>query len=154
MRTTTIGELTDAIAVRIRELTPGMTARADQPWRFVEEIEKVPGGEIRTFFVDLMDAVPVVGGIYSPDGIEHEATALVYTSYNNLPRRQARALAAEDARQVWLDLAIRSDAETENTIAGLVSTEHIGWQDESEEQAQIWGAHVFAVRFLAQGLPT
>lgn len=152
MRTTTLGELTDAFAARIRQITPGTTARADQPWRFVEEIEQV-SGEIRVFTVDVVDAVPVDGGIYSPDAIEHDATALVYTCYGNLPRRQVRALVAEDARQVWLDLAMRADADTENTIAGLVSIEHVGWQDESEEPAQIWGAHIYAVRFLAQGLP-
>ena len=153
MRTTTLGDLTDAIAARIRQITPGTTARADQPWRFVEEIEHVPTGEIRVFSVDMVDAVPVDGGIYSPDAIEHDATLLVYTSYKNLPRRAARALVAEDARQVWLDLAVRADAETENTIAGLVSIEHVGWQEEAEEPSQIWGAHLYAVRYLAQGLP-
>lgn len=155
MRTTTTGALAEAITTRVLAIAPSSTAMQGRPWRAVDDIDAVQGGEIRTFYVDIPPETvrPVTDGIYSPAAIEHECTVEVWTSYGNVKRRVHRALAAEDARDVWLDLEVRRDATTDNTIAGLVSVEGTGWQAEDDEQGRHYGAHTYYVRFLAQGIP-
>lgn len=153
MRTTTIGALAEAFTTTIRQVTPAWAAYQDRGWRPVEDIPMVENGELRTFYVDMVDPVPVRDGIYSPSAIEHQCTALVYTNYSNLRRTEQRAMCGEDARQIWVTLDVLRDAETSSTIAGLVSVEHQGWQDEDDEQGRQWGAHVYTVRFIAEGIP-
>lgn len=153
MRTTNVGDLSSAIAAEIRGLTPSSTTRQDDRWREVDDIAQVPGGEIRTFYVDVVDATPVFDGIYSPSSFECQATVLVYTSYLNTRRAEQRALAFSDWQQIYLTIDVLRDANPSTTIAGLVSFEHNGWNDEDDEAGRQWGAHIFTVRFLATGIP-
>ncbi len=152
MRVTTLRALAQAFTTTIRGLTPALEIYQDRRWRPVDDLELVPSGEVRNFYVDMPDTRPVVDGIYSPDGIEHEVTCLLYTSYGNLRREEQRGLAARDANQVWLALDVLRDSNPATTIAGLVSIEHTGWQVENDEQASYWGAHTFVVRYFANGL--
>jgi hypothetical protein len=153
MRTTTVEALTSAIVERIRQITPSSTRNRSHPWRPVPDRDQVSSGELRVFCVEIVDVRPYPSGIYSPSEIEHEATALVYTSYGATPRVEARGLLADDGRQVWLTIDVLRDAETVNTIAGLVAFDHAGWQVEDDEQGRQWGAHTFAVRVLLSGIP-
>jgi hypothetical protein len=153
MRTTNEGELADAWIEQVRGVVPSATEHQDRRWREVDDIDAVASGEIRTFYVDVVDVGPVGGGIYSPNAIEHACTVLVYCSYGNLRRKLMRRLRDRDGRQLWLTMAVRGDAETDTTTAGLVSVEHIGWQEENDDQGRQWGAHSYAVRFLAPGIP-
>lgn len=155
MRTTTIGDLSDAITARIRQIAPSATMHSSKGWRPVDDLDAVQSGEVRTFYVDVPpeENGPVPDGIYSPASIEHACTVLVWTSYGSIKRAQHRRLCPDDARDIMLDIAIRSDDSTSNTIAGLVSFEHTGWQSTDDEQGRYYGAHVFAVRYLAPGIP-
>lgn len=153
MRTTTILALADAFTARIRQITPTAVIHRDRRWREVDDLDQAQAGEIRCFYVDVVDVVPIIGGIYSPSAIEHAGTALVHTTYGNLSRRLARGLVDEDGQDVWLDLDVRRDATTEDTIAGLISVEYDGWQAEDDEQARYRGAHVLRVRLLKRGTP-
>lgn len=153
MRTTTEDELQAAFVTQIRGITPSATMHAAKRWAVVDDVDTVQCGEIRKFFVELTDVVPFVDGIYSPASIEHAATCLVHTSYGGISRTDFRSLSARDGRQIYLTLATLGDDTTSNTIAGLVSVEYAGWQDEDTEQGRFWGAHVYAVRFLAPGIP-
>jgi hypothetical protein len=155
MRITTIGDLADAITAQIRGLVPAEVMQRARTWRPVDDIDAVQGGEIRTFYVDIPpeSVRPYPSGYFSPSSIEHEAQCLVYTSYANLKRRDHRRLAAGDGRQVWLAIDVLRDAETVNTIAGLVAFDHTGWQPEDDDQGRQWGAHTFAVRVLLSGIP-
>lgn len=153
MRTTTEDLLENAITEQIRGLTPSASMHAAKRWGPVDDIDKVASGEIRKFFVELVDVAPVTDGIYSPSAIENACTVMVWTSYGNLRRQDFRHLVGRDGRQIYLAIAILGDADTPSTIAGLVSFEWSGWQDENTEQGAHWGAHTFAVRFLAPGIP-
>ena len=155
MRITTIGDFMDAIDAQIIALTPAEVMHRSRRWRRVDDIDAVQGGEIRTFFVDVPpDSVRVYeSGIYSVSAIEHVCSCLIYTSYANLKRRDQRRLCPGDGRQLWLAIDVLRDAETSNTIAGLVAFDHTGWQVEDDEQGRQWGAHTFAVRVLLSGIP-
>lgn len=153
MRTTTVRDLATAFTTTIRGITPSTTEHQSYGFRPVEDPDQVQGGEIRTFYVELRDPVPIVKGIYSPSAIEHAATALVWMAYGNIRRQAYRGHAAEDGRQIWMHLAVLQDTSSDPSIAGLVSIEHDGWQDEDDEQGRFWGAHVYTIRFLASGLP-
>jgi hypothetical protein len=152
MRTTTVGALDAAFTERIRQIVPSATEHQTSRWRPVDDRDNVANGEIRTFYVDISGSRPAYDGIYGT-GIEREATVLVYASYGNIKRKLKQHLAASDGHDIWLDLEVRRDATTDNTIAGLVSLEHQGWQDEDDEQGRHWGAHVYALRYLADGIP-
>ena len=155
MRTTTIEDLTEAIATTIRGLTPIETAMREHRWRLVDDLDLVKSGEVRCFYVDIPpdDVSSDLDGIFSPDSIEMVATMLIYTSYGNVKRRMQRRLCSRDAKQIWLTMELARDATTPNTIAGLIAFDHVQWRSEDDEQARYWGAHTFACRFLAEGLP-
>lgn len=150
MNPTTIGALLDAFDGLVRAIVPSVEAYREHIWRTVDDIDTVKGGEIRTFFINATSPVPVRDGIYSPSFIEHETTIRVYTSYANLRRRLKESLSGEDARQIWLAWDVRRAP----IVAGLISVEHVGWEEENDEQSILWGAHTFEVRFGAAGVET
>lgn len=146
---TEIGTLLDTFDERVRAIVPSATLHSDRRWRTVDDIDSVPGGEIRMFYIDADEPVPVEGGIYSPSQIEHEATVRVFTNYGNVRRRQKIKLTGPDGRQIWLAW----DTQRDPIIPGLISVVHDGWEEEDDEQARLWGAHVYTVRFVAPGVP-
>ena len=149
MTPTTIGALLDTLDTLVLDLVPSVAELRARGWSRVADIDNVPGGEIRTFFIEASEPVPILDGIYSPSAIEHGTTVRVWTSYKNLRRRQKQALAGEDSRQIWIDWDVRRDP----IVDGLISVENAGFEDEDDEQGRQWGAHTFDVRFLAQGVP-
>ncbi len=153
MRITTIEALTDALVEQIRQIIPASVRSRSSGWRNVPDRDQVASGELRIFSVEIVDVAPYTAGIYSASAIEHEATAVIYTSYGSTPRQAAAALIGDDGRQLWLAIDVLRDAETVNTIAGLVAFDHVGWRSESDEQGHQWGAHTFAVRVLLSGIP-
>lgn len=153
MRTTTIGDLQTAFTTQIRRLVPTGTAYREHLWSPQDDVDNVPGGEIRRFYVEIVDEKPIPNGIVSPSAIEYGATVLVHTAYPNIKRRQFNALKDLDARQIFLTLAVLQDTDSDPSIAGLVSIEHTDWTPQVTEQGAYFGAHTYDLRFLASGIP-
>lgn len=150
MSTTDQGTLLDSFEASIRELVPSATQSQDRRWKPVDDIDKVPSGEVRVFFVDGDSPTPVTDGVYSTVAIEHEFKLRVYTSYGNLRRREMQRLRDKDALQIFMLLDLRRSP----IEPGLYSVTHDGWDEESDEQGARWGAHTYSVHFLHEATPT
>lgn len=144
METTTLDDLRDAFRDRIRQITPAHP-RFNDAWKPVDRVDDVPGGDIRLFCVELFDEEPDPDDSIWGDGFTQRAQLQVWTNYGGLEEREPESILSQDARQIYLNLECRLDPQ----IAGLQSVESVGWTDETDDNGNVWGAHVFRIRYLA-----
>lgn len=147
MTPTTTRELRAAFATMLRGLTPTELPRRERGWMQVERRADVPGAEIRRFHISIIDDGDDGQGIQAPDAFERPATLRIYACYGSLPDAEVEDLISGDGGLIEVALQLRTDPE----ILGFHSSIRLGWEDENDEQGRRWGAHTYAIRYLARG---
>ena len=148
MTPTTVRALEDALTGVMLALVPHETPRGDRVWVQVEHPDKVEGASLRRFYLEIQDPLARFGGAYGPDGMEHDATLMVWAAYTNMKHRELSALRGQDAN----DIHTAFDTIRDPITPGLVSVEPNGWIAENDEQGKAWGAHSYALVFFGRGV--
>lgn len=138
--------LTDFVAA-IKAITPSETAHSGSGFTFVLSREQAEGAGLRTFTLELE---PTGDGPLTGCGNDFVFLLRVVTSYRGLKRYDAQCYIAEDNRQLWQTLALRS-----GSLDGLqeVLWTAPGFEYEDQTDGAIWGSHVFSVRYISGNSP-
>lgn len=138
--------LTDFVAA-IKAITPAETSNSAEGFTFVRSREQVEGAGLRTFTLEIE---PTGDGVIVGCGNDYTFNLRVVTSYRGLQRYDAQCLVQEDNRQIFQTLALRA-----GPLDGLQSVTWTppGFEYEDSSDMQIWGSHVFVVRYIAGNSP-
>lgn len=144
--TTPSAILTDFVAA-IKAIAPAETQLSSERFRFVHSREQVEGAGIRTFTLEID---PSGDGPQTGCGNDFVFNLRVVTSYSGLKRYDAQCLLTEDNRQIWQTLALRA-----GSLTGLdaVRWQQPGFEYENQTDGEVWGSHVYAVRYIADHTP-
>lgn len=145
LQTTTMRALRHSLSAAIEGISP--EEMPEQRYVRVRRLSDVPGAGFRNFFIEMDDAGPVFGGIFG-NGVECSASLSVFVNYQNLDAESADGVIWSDCHNLWLGLLHQRHP----IIVGFLNIEYAGWQPEESDPGQVWGAHVYDVRFYARGM--
>src|SRR5688500_15546861 len=138
--------LTDFVAA-IKAIVPAETGLSSARFTFVRSREQAEGAGLRTFTLEIEQTGD---GPLTGCGNDFVFTLNVITSYRGLQRFDAQCMIAEDNRQLWQTLALRS-----GSLDGLqeVLWTAPGFEYEDQTDVAIWRSHVFSVRYISGNSP-
>lgn len=147
---TTLRAVANALADRIRQVTPTFPLFRDHPWTAVPRVLDVPGQRLRLYCCEWDPPEPVYDGLWGDDALQHKANLRVFVNYRGLPELDddLQDVHAEMPTADANDLLIALLDGQDPVVPGLIDVLKVTWTWEEAEPGHAWGAHHFEVHFM------